>query len=991
MSKVTYTFSISFIVFLAAFHPANAGPNDPVNIPDANLRAILEQALGKTSGDPITETEMASFTGNQGTQLSVSSNVSDLTGLQYATGVRSMLFGHFSNTITDLSPLADLTQLERLTVFHTGGLTDISPLKKLTALTELTIQKLRPSATASFSDISVLASLTQLKILFLNYNEIVDLSPLRALTTLTNLTLTGNKIVDISPLVGLTALVQLHLASNKIRDISPLRGLTDLEELYLSANTELSDISPLMRLKKLKRLQLDQTAITVAGLSGVLPALGALKGLSLKITRISALSVLDRLPTGATLASLDLRYIGSLGRDVAWLLTDITPLVRFVQAGKMGPDSSFSGSPRIELEWNLGLDYESIYTDLPVLINSLSGGSVKYHNSQPALEAEDQVGHPGARHTFVVRAVNTTRGYKNPRFAKVPVTFTVTNPDGTTETQGPVLTGSNGLASVSFRLGTHGETHTVDAVVPENTPISGKIEHPELRVRFTVTADSTVPQPRGPGHPDEIIVTFLGYPQETPIDEFSLTIEFSEPVIGFEKEDITVQTALATGSGDGILMALTPETRVDPDRPEPNPMRRCIATIALPSQATGTVRLIVDKDAATTPATAIMEKTGPSSNTASEFIAFGGALDEDARFRHPPALVVTQIDFAKGMFWIQNTTQYRFNVEMRIYSEDHRDRWFSVSERALIPIKDAETLAFSLTPVATDDPSIIHLNSERLLNQNQNQPLKLSSQKFCIKLMRGITVDTVSNMNEDFRFKGTRWNTPGDVIYRQYDASWDAKLKGLRRDHLPYYRFPLAGQLSDSWGVEASVPAGPPVSVDLPASTLPETSTLGSTLSILPASVVSPPIGEQLVLNLNIEGGESVAGYQTSVQFDTTALRYASSANGDYLPSGAVFVAPVVEGNLVKLNAASPVGEAHGNGTLATLTFEVIAVKASTLTLVDVLLSNAAGAAFVPQLENAQITKPPGPKGDVNGDGTVNTADLVLIASNFGKTGQKRC
>ena len=164
------------------------------------------------------------------------------------------------------------------------------------------------------------------------------------------------------------------------------------------------------------------------------------------------------------------------------------------------------------------------------------------------------------------------------------------------------------------------------------------------------------------------------------------------------------------------------------------------------------------------------------------------------------------------MFWIQNTTQFRFNVEMRIYSEDHKDKWFRVSERDLIAIEDAETLAFSLTPVAPDDASIIHLNSERLLNQNQNQPLKLSAEKFCIKLMRVIPVDTASNMNEDFRVEETRWTSPGDVIFRQYDASWDAKLQGLRRDHLPYYRFPLAGQLADSWDVEASVPAAPSVS-----------------------------------------------------------------------------------------------------------------------------------------------------------------------------------
>ena len=59
------------------------------------------------------------------------------------------------------------------------------------------------------------------------------------------------------------------------------------------------------------------------------------------------------------------------------------------------------------------------------------------------------------------------------------------------------------------------------------------------------------------------------------------------------------------------------------------------------------------------------------------------------------------------------------------------------------------------------------------------------------------------------------------------------------------------------------------------------------------------------------------------MQFDTTALRYVSSANGDYLPDGAFFVEPVVEGNLIKLNAASFAGESNGDGTLAKFTADV--------------------------------------------------------------------
>ena len=160
------------------------------------------------------------------------------------------------------------------------------------------------------------------------------------------------------------------------------------------------------------------------------------------------------------------------------------------------------------------------------------------------------------------------------------------------------------------------------------------------------------------------------------------------------------------------------------------------------------------------------------------------------------------------------------------------------------------------------------------------------------------------------------------------------------------------------------------------------------TVSLLPASVQSPNIGQQLKLSLKIANGENVAGYQATVQFDDTALRFVSGMNGDFLPADAFFVEPKVEGNLVKLNAASLAGESDGDGTLATLTFEVITAKASTLTLSDVLLSNRAGETFLPQIENAEITEPTKLKGDVNGDGTVNIADLVLVASNLGETGQ---
>ena len=159
-------------------------------------------------------------------------------------------------------------------------------------------------------------------------------------------------------------------------------------------------------------------------------------------------------------------------------------------------------------------------------------------------------------------------------------------------------------------------------------------------------------------------------------------------------------------------------------------------------------------------------------------------------------------------------------------------------------------------------------------------------------------------------------------------------------------------------------------------------------LSISPSSVISPAVGEQLRLNLNITAGEAVAGYQVTLRFDPTALRYVESSNGDYLPDGAFFLQPVVNRDRVELASSTLTGVSNGGGTLATVTFEVMVVKASTLTLSDMLLSDSKGNTFLPRVEAAEITEPPELTADINGDGVVNIQDLVLVASNFGKTGE---
>ena len=162
---------------------------------------------------------------------------------------------------------------------------------------------------------------------------------------------------------------------------------------------------------------------------------------------------------------------------------------------------------------------------------------------------------------------------------------------------------------------------------------------------------------------------------------------------------------------------------------------------------------------------------------------------------------------------------------------------------------------------------------------------------------------------------------------------------------------------------------------------------INTVVSLSPASMQSPAIGENLVFTLNIAEAENVAAYQATVSYDNTALRYVESVNGDFLPPAAYVLKPVVDTDKVTFAATSFAKERSGEGTLATITFEVVAIKASTLRLSDVLLSNSLGESTKPNIADAVITQPQQRAEDVNADGVVDITDLTIVASNFGKTG----
>lgn len=221
--------------------PAGGGrPLAPgeVAVPDSSLRSVLAEALGKPGPDsPINADDMTSLT-----VLSAGGRrVKNLEGIQHAVNLQGLYLGY--NLISDISLLADLTGL-RILWINSNPISDasegISALTNLTSLEELHLQSI------GVTDFSPLSALTNLKTLYLGQSvNVPDVSLLSGLVNLERLYFISGGLSDIAPLASLSKLHHLDLERNNITDLSPLAGLTQLNRLNLRYN-RIADISPLV-------------------------------------------------------------------------------------------------------------------------------------------------------------------------------------------------------------------------------------------------------------------------------------------------------------------------------------------------------------------------------------------------------------------------------------------------------------------------------------------------------------------------------------------------------------------------------------------------------------------------------------------------------------------------------------------------------------------------------------------------------------------------
>ncbi len=177
------------------------------------------------------------------------------------------------------------------------GITDLTPIA---GLTELRVLGLVDTGVVDLNPVAGLAKLQQLK---LNGTGVVDLAPIAGLKQLSRLFLDGTSVADLTPVVGLTELEWLFLMSTDIQDVTPVAKLRKLKCLSLSG-TRVADLTPINALTQLKWLFLSQTGITN------LASIDALSGLEMLVLDGTSITDLTPIEGLTKLNVLDLRSTG---------------------------------------------------------------------------------------------------------------------------------------------------------------------------------------------------------------------------------------------------------------------------------------------------------------------------------------------------------------------------------------------------------------------------------------------------------------------------------------------------------------------------------------------------------------------------------------------------------------------------------------------------------------------------------------------------------
>jgi internalin A len=172
--------------------------------------------------------------------------MNDLSYFLEDTSIKSLRL--YGGTFSDLSPLAELTELEDLEINSNYFVNDISPIASLSNLKRLSLY------IENLESIAPISSLTNLTHLYLIYNGRIydELAPLKHLEYF-SLIISSKGSYNASYISHLHSLTSLYIAAESISNIDLLQNLVNLEnlEIYSSSDLDISWITPLQKIKKL--------------------------------------------------------------------------------------------------------------------------------------------------------------------------------------------------------------------------------------------------------------------------------------------------------------------------------------------------------------------------------------------------------------------------------------------------------------------------------------------------------------------------------------------------------------------------------------------------------------------------------------------------------------------------------------------------------------------------------------------------------------------
>ncbi len=181
--------------------------DDIVEVPDKELKRIINEQLGKAADSDITKLDMLELD-----ELNLNNQpITDLTGLEYAENLYIL---DISNTgVTDLTPLRYIADINTLDISNTR-VTDLTPLGDLSSIYRLDISN----------------------------TEVTDLTPLENTMYLQNLDMSNTEVTNIAPLENVWELNTLNISATKVTDLTPLNKINTLNAVYAD-NMEIKDFS----------------------------------------------------------------------------------------------------------------------------------------------------------------------------------------------------------------------------------------------------------------------------------------------------------------------------------------------------------------------------------------------------------------------------------------------------------------------------------------------------------------------------------------------------------------------------------------------------------------------------------------------------------------------------------------------------------------------------------------------------------------------------